>query len=67
VVQAGVINKRRVSELYDVDENDVLITEYGIANAIKISFPRKTVSGNVLDDDVYGCQQHRPIANIVIE
>ena len=67
VVQSGVINRKSISELYGVDEDDVLITEYGIVNAIKISFPRKHVSGNVLDDDVYGCQQHRPVAEIVVE
>ena len=67
IVQSGIINQRSVSDLYDVDENDVLITAYAIVNAIKVSFPRKHVSGSVLDDDVYGCQQHRPIADIVVE
>ena len=67
VVQSGVINRKRISELYDVDENDVTIIEYGIVNAIKISFPRKHVSGNILDSDVYGCQQHRPVAEIVVD
>jgi len=66
VVQSGVINKETVSELYDVDEDDVLITEFAIVNAIKVSFPRKYVSGSVLDDDVYGCQQHRAIAKLEV-
>ena len=67
VVDAGVINEAVISELYGVDEKDVLIVEYGIVNAIKISFPRRHVSGSVLDDDVYGCQQHGPVAEIVVE
>ncbi len=67
VVRSGVINARRISALYDVEEDDVLITEYAIVNAIKISFPRKFVSGSVLDDDVYGCQQHRPVADLKVE
>lgn len=66
VVRSGVINAKRISELYAVDEDDVLITEYAIVNAIKVSFPRACVSGSVLDDDVYGCQQHRPVADIEI-
>ncbi|WP_428102143.1 DUF4387 family protein [Candidatus Rariloculus sp.] len=50
IVQSGIINQRSVSDLYDVDENDVLITAYAIVNAIKVSFPRKHVSGSVLDE-----------------
>lgn len=67
IVRSGVINKKAVSELYDVDEDDVFITEFGIVNAIKISFPRKLVSGDIYDDDVFGCQQHRPIAEIAVD
>ena len=67
VVQSGIINAKHISELYDVDAGDVLITEYAIVNAIKVSFPRKFVSGSVLDDDVYGCQQHRPVADLEIQ
>ena len=66
VVQSGAINRQSISSLYNVDENDVLIVEYGIVNAIKVAFPRKCVSGNVPDNDVYGCQQHRPIAALEI-
>lgn len=66
VVRSGVINQKKISALYNVDENDVQIIEYGIVNTIKISFPRKHVSGSLLDDDVYGCQQHRPVAEIVV-
>ena len=67
VARSGIINRRTVGDLYGVDEDDVLITEYRIVNAIKISFPRKHVSGSVLDDDVYGCQQHRPFAELVVD
>lgn len=65
-VQSGAINKSKVSELYDVSEDDVQIIEYGIVNTIKVTFPRKYVSGSVNDIDVYGCQLHRPIADIEI-
>lgn len=67
VVNSGAVNKRTVSELYDVEENDILIVEYGIVNAIKVAFPRKRVSGSIADNDVYGCQQHRPIASLEID
>ncbi len=67
VVQSGAINKSKISELYDVSEDDVQIIEYGIVNTLKVTFPRRIVSGSVLDNDVYGCQLHRPIAEIEID
>lgn len=66
VVQSGAINKSQISKLYDVKEDEVSIIEYAIANTIKVSFPRKLVSGSILDHDVYGCQLHRPFAEIEI-
>ncbi len=66
VVNSGALNAQTVSRLYDVDEKDVQIIEYGIVDTIKVTFPRKLVSGSVMDNDVYGCQLHRPIANIEI-
>ncbi len=67
VVRSGAITQQSIGKLYDVDEHDVSIVEYGIVNAIKVAFPRKCVSGNVPDSDVYGCQQHRPIAALEIQ
>ena len=37
---------------------------YEVVNAVKITFPRKIVSGGLRDNDIYGCQQHVPLANI---
>jgi hypothetical protein len=67
VVNSGAINASSISEMYDVDKDDVLIVEYGIVNAIKVAFPRKRVSGDIADNDVYGCQQHGPIASLEID
>jgi len=66
VIRSGAISQQRIAEIYDVNPDDVQIVEYGIVNAIKIAFPRKCVSGNISDNDVYGCQQHRPIASLEI-
>lgn len=67
VLTSGVINKNIIGKLYDVSADDVQIIEYSIVNTLKITFPRKHVSGSLLDNDVYGCQLHRPIADIEIE
>ena len=55
-----------VSKAYGVDAEKVSIISYGVVNSIKITFPRKYISGNLEDTDIYGCQQHVPLANIVL-
>jgi len=37
-----------------------------VVNAFKITIPRNYISGDLQDDDIYGCQQHLKLANIVI-
>lgn len=66
VIKSGALNKQDISNFYDIAEKDVQIIEYKIVNTIKVTFPRKVVSGSINDIDVYGCQLHRPIANIDI-
>lgn len=66
VIKSGAINQQTISKFYDIAEKDIQIIEYKIVNTIKITFPRKIVSGSIIDNDVYGCQLHRPIADIEI-
>lgn len=35
-----------------------------LANAVKFSYPRSVPSGDFLDEDLYGCQQHRPLVEL---
>ena len=58
------LTKDAVSKAYDVDESKIDIIAYPVVNSIKITFPRKNISGAIADDDIYGCQQHLPLANI---
>ena len=60
------ISKEKISKAYDVAEDKIDIIVYEIVNSFKITFPRKIISGSVLDSDIYGCQQHVPLANIEI-
>ncbi|MBE5734704.1 MAG: DUF4387 domain-containing protein [Clostridiales bacterium] len=55
-----------IAKAYDVLESDISIIKYEVVNSIKITFPRKNVSGSFLDDDIYGCQQHVPLSNIEV-
>ena len=60
------LKKSDVAKAYGVAEEKISITPYGVVNSIKITFPRKNISGSLADDDVYGCQQHMPLAAIEI-
>ncbi len=53
-----------VSGAYGVPAEKISIISYEIVNSIKITFPRKHISGQLEDGDIYGCQQHVPLANI---
>lgn len=62
----GLLTKEMVSEAYDVPKEQIDIIYYKVVNSMKITFPRKNISGSLLDNDVYGCQQHMPLANIML-
>ena len=61
---AQSLKKEAVAAAYGVDPSKVDIIPYEVVNSIKITFPRKHISGSLADDDIYGCQQHRPLAEI---
>lgn len=58
------LTKEMVSQAYDVSMEKIDIIVYSVVNSIKITFPRKNISGSLQDTDIYGCQQHIPLANI---
>ena len=60
------LTKELVSAAYGVSPEKIQIIPYDVVNAIKITFPRKVISGSLLDDDIYGCQQHIPLSEIEI-
>ena len=60
------LKKSDISAAYGVSEDKIDIISYGVVHSIKITFPRKNISGSLADVDIYGCQQHMPLANIEI-
>lgn len=60
------LTKKAVAEAYEVKEEKVDIIPYEIVNSIKITFPRKNISGSISDSDVYGCQCHIPLSNLEV-
>lgn len=60
------LTKDQVAAAYDVPAEAIDIIVYSVVNSIKITFPRKHISGSLQDNDIYGCQQHAPLADIEI-
>jgi len=60
------LSKEEIAKAYNVSVDVVDIISYGVVNSIKITFPRKNISGSLADSDIYGCQQHMPLANMEI-
>ncbi len=60
------LTKEHIAKAYDVPVEKIEIIEYAVVDSIKITFPRKNISGALADTDIYGCQQHVPLANIKI-
>ncbi|MBA1336164.1 MAG: hypothetical protein HPY66_2123 [Firmicutes bacterium] len=66
VKNSGVLTQDLIADIYDVNPKDVSIITYDIVTSLKITIPRKEISGSLLDTDVYGCQQHVPLSNVMI-
>ena len=56
-----------VAAAYEIPTESIRIIPYAVVNAIKITFPRKHISGSLEDRDIYGCQQHIPLSKMIIE
>ncbi len=60
------LTKEQIAQAYCVPVDKIDIIIYDVVNSIKITFPRKNISGSLNDTDIYGCQQHVPLSNIEI-
>lgn len=63
---ASHLSKEQIAAAYDVPVEQIDVIVYSVVNSIKITFPRKNISGSLGDTDIYGCQQHVPLANLEI-
>ena len=55
-----------IAQLYSQPRTKVEVLPYPPALAIKIVMPRRIVSGDPGDSDVYGAQQHGPMLGVVL-
>ena len=58
VVDAGVITRERMSELYQQPVEEVQVFHHRAALAMKVSLVRKVPAGSIRDTDLYGAQHH---------
>jgi hypothetical protein len=67
VMSSEVLTPDLVADLYGPDSSEVRIVFFDAAKAVKVTFPRVgPTSGAPGDRDVYGAQQHVPLANVMI-
>jgi hypothetical protein len=58
VVDANIITRERMSELYRQPLSEVQVFHHKQALAMKISLVRKVTAGSIRDTDLYGAQHH---------
>lgn len=58
------LSRENVAKLYGVPAGKMQRYLIPLANAIKFSYPRRHPSGDFLDTDLYGAQQHRPLIQL---
>jgi hypothetical protein len=63
-VQSGAFTSEKIAPLYGVAASAVTVINYPLGRAIKIVVPRKIMSGDPGDRDVYGAQQHTPLLEL---
>lgn len=61
---AKVLTRKSIAKLYGRSENEVSVFECDNINAIKFSFPRPIIQGDLADADGYGGQQYVPVLDL---
>ncbi len=62
VVNSAEFNREKLAQLYHTEPEKVAIHPFRRVLAVKVSIPRSVSSGAPDDCDVYGSQQHFPLA-----
>jgi hypothetical protein len=66
VAQSEALTAEKIAPLYGVPASAVAVINYPLGRAIKIVIPRRIMSGDPGDRDVYGAQQHTPMLSLEI-
>ena len=66
VLSSPSFTTKGIARLYNVDPSQVQVHPFERVMAVKVTLPRACSAGSSQDRDVYGCQQHFPLANLEI-
>jgi hypothetical protein len=69
VRDSGVLTSDRIGAAYKVEAEAIRVIPFDRVRAIKVTMPRRfgsNGSGSAFDRDVYGAQQHGPLAELLI-
>lgn len=68
IKESGVISRELIARLYHIDPSRIShLVFYDPAMGFKVTFARTVSSGTCYDTDVYGAQQHAPLAELRVE
>lgn len=70
VLESGALSPAGIAGLYGVETQRVSVIPFDRVRAIKVTMPRLSGdrgSGSAFDRDVYGAQQHGPLAEMTID
>ena len=66
VVCAKVLTKEWISGTYKIPQDTLIFVEIPAARAIKFSFPRPRIQGDLGESDMYSGQQYAPLLDLQI-
>lgn len=66
VVCAKVLTKEWISGTYKIPQDTLIFVEIPAARAIKFSFPRPRIQGDLGETDMYSGQQYAPLLDLQI-
>lgn len=67
VVSQKVLTKQSVAALYGIPEDQIVsFLEFPAGLAIKFTFRRPRTQCTLGETDVYGCQQHAPLLDVIV-
>ena len=66
VVSAKVLTKEWISGTYKIPQDTLIFVEIPAARAIKFSFPRPRIQGDLGETDMYSGQQYAPLLDLQI-
>jgi hypothetical protein len=66
VISAKVLTKEWISGTYKIPQDTLIFVEIPAARAVKFSFPRPRIQGDLGETDMYSGQQYAPLLDLQI-